>query len=70
MDTVTFVVTPVVNNGVILLFAIISLICYLMVFYVSDKVFHRNRLIVYIITAILGLGLSSIINFIVYTLLT
>ena len=68
MDTVTFVVTPAINNGVILLFAVISLVCYLIVYLIADKAFYGYKPIVYIITASLGLGLSIIVNFFVYAL--
>ena len=68
MDTVTFVVTPAINNGVILLFAVISLVCYSIVYLIADKVFYEYKPIVYIITASLGLSLSIIVNFFVYAL--
>ena len=43
MDTVTFVVTPAINNGVILLFAVISLVCYSIVYLIADKVFYEYK---------------------------
>lgn len=69
MDTVTFAVTPALSSGMLLLLAVISALCYLLVYYIANKAFGKYKIIIYAITAGLGLGLSIIINFVVYTLL-
>lgn len=69
MDTVTFVATPVVNDNLVLLFAALSFISFAIVYFIANKVFHGYSTLICLITAVLGLLLSIIVNFFVYILL-
>ena len=68
MDTVTFVATPVVSDNLVLLFAALSFISFAIVYFIANKVFHGYSTLIWLITAVLGLLLSIIVNFLVYIL--
>ena len=69
MDTVTFECTQAVSDEMVLLFTVLSFISFAIVYFIADKVFCGYSTLICLITATLGLLLSIIVNFIVYTLL-
>ena len=69
MGTVTFECTQAVSDEMILLFAMLSFISFAIVYFIVNKVFRGYSTLIRLITATLGLLLSIIINFVVYTLL-